>query len=69
MVSPKLNAILAPALALIAIFSIDIAFARSHHRARATTAIRPKAQNVPEQSRDPADIALDRKIKGICRGC
>jgi hypothetical protein len=22
-----------------------------------------------EKNRDPADIELDRKIKGICRGC
>jgi hypothetical protein len=28
-----------------------------------------KPQNTPEKDRDPADVALDRKIKGICRGC
>jgi len=28
-----------------------------------------KPANIPEKNRDPADIALDRKIKGICRGC
>jgi hypothetical protein len=22
-----------------------------------------------EPNRDPADVALDRKIKGICKGC
>ena len=25
--------------------------------------------NIPEKPRDPADIALDRRIKGICKGC
>jgi hypothetical protein len=25
-----------------------------------------KSQNIPEKGRDPADVALDRKIKGIC---
>ena len=28
-----------------------------------------KPQNTPEKDRNPADVALDRKIKGICRGC
>jgi hypothetical protein len=69
MLIPKSNALLALALALIAISSTDAVLARSHHRARTTAAIRSQAQNVPEQSRDPADIALDRKIKGIFRGC
>jgi hypothetical protein len=50
--------------------------ARTHHRtakpaAAPTTgaAVAVKPANVPEKDRDPADIALDRKIKGICRGC
>lgn len=49
---------------------------RPHHRAakppEASTTEAPaaaKPSNVPEQNRDPEDIALDRKIKGICRGC
>ena len=50
--------------------------ARPHHRAakpaEAPTTEAPvvvKSANVPEKDRDPADIALDQKIKGICRGC
>jgi hypothetical protein len=50
--------------------------ARTHHRAakptEAPTTEAPaevKPANVPEKDRDPADIALDQKIKGICRGC
>jgi hypothetical protein len=46
--------------------------ADARHNRRALTpkaAAAPKPANVPEQKRDPADIALDRKIKGICRGC
>ena len=44
---------------------------RPHHHAAKPTVTRagPKPANVPEQGRDPADVALDRKIKGICRGC
>jgi hypothetical protein len=54
--------------------------ARARHRApkaaaatsAATTSAAPadaKPQNTLEKDRDPADVALDRKIKGICRGC
>jgi hypothetical protein len=28
-----------------------------------------KPASVPEKDRDPKDIALDQKIKGIRRGC
>lgn len=47
--------------------------ARSHHRVLKRTA--PAAVTVapvvtpPEKGRDPEDIALDRKIKSICKGC
>jgi hypothetical protein len=46
--------------------------ARSLRRApKATQAatVKPDAKIPTEQKRDPADIALDRKIKGICHGC
>jgi hypothetical protein len=45
--------------------------ARTHHRVlkRAAPVSTTHAANVPEKGRDPADVALDRKIKGICRGC
>jgi hypothetical protein len=47
--------------------------ARTHHRAPKTTAsvaaTKPDAKIPVETKRDPADIALDRKIKGICKGC
>jgi hypothetical protein len=57
-------------VALCAIQAVD---ARTHHRApkRTVPAVEMKSGAVipDKQSRDPADIALDRKIKGICRGC
>lgn len=47
--------------------------ARTHHRAAKTTApVRTTKLNtkIPvEMKRDPADVALDHKIKGICKGC
>jgi hypothetical protein len=49
--------------------------ARTHQRAAkapVATVAAPgavKPANVPEKDRDPADVALDQKIKGICRGC
>jgi hypothetical protein len=45
--------------------------ARTHHSApnRAVSIATAPSSNIPEQARDPADVALDRKIKGICRGC
>jgi hypothetical protein len=61
---------------VIALASATPISARSHHQAakspQASTTEAPtvaKPANVPEQNRDPEDIALDRKIKGICRGC
>jgi hypothetical protein len=63
------------AIALAAASSVQ---ARTHHRAAkpsttavaATPAVTATSANIPtEQNRDPADVALDRKIKGICRGC
>jgi hypothetical protein len=61
---------------LIALIANPTVLARARHRApkaaAATTQAAPadaKPQNTPEKSRDPADVALDRKIKGICRGC
>jgi hypothetical protein len=30
---------------------------------------KPDAQIPVEMKGDPTDIALDRKIKGICKGC
>jgi hypothetical protein len=50
--------------------------ARTHHRvpkqappaAKQGPVTEPSA-NVPEKNRDPEDVALDRRIKGICRGC
>jgi hypothetical protein len=65
---------------LIALAANPTVSARARHRApkaaaapsAATTSAAPadaKPQNTPEKDRDPADVALDRKIKGICRGC
>lgn len=62
---------------LVVVFSFALcatnaAQARSHRRnpePTAGVATKPDAKIPAEQKRDPADIALDRKIKGICRGC
>ena len=65
---------------LVALAANPAAVARARHRApkaaaatsAATTSAAPadaKPQNTLEKDRDPADVALDRKIKGICRGC
>jgi hypothetical protein len=65
---------------LIALVANPTVFARARHRtpkaavatSATTTRSAPadaKPQNTPEKDRDPADVALDRKIKGICRGC
>ncbi|WP_210253753.1 hypothetical protein [Bradyrhizobium sp. S69] len=47
--------------------------ARTHHlvpKAAVPVATKKADAKIPvETKRDPADIALDRKIKGICRGC
>jgi hypothetical protein len=52
--------------ALCATHAVD---ARTHHRAPKSTApAATKAANIPqEKNRDPADVALDRKIKGMPR--
>ncbi|KGT81734.1 hypothetical protein MA20_03175 [Bradyrhizobium japonicum] len=34
-----------------------------------STVSQPGANPPAERPRDPADIALDKKIKSICRGC
>jgi hypothetical protein len=58
---------------MVALFTTHAVFARTHHRApkRTVTATETKteATSPAEKNRDPADIALDRQIKGICRGC
>jgi hypothetical protein len=58
---------------VVALFTTHAVFARTHHRApkrtvqAATTTT--EATSPAEKNRDPADVALDRRIKGICRGC
>jgi hypothetical protein len=63
---------------MIALAATSSVLARTHHRAakpiavpvattEAPAAVKPA--NIPEKHRDPADIELDQKIKGICRGC
>jgi hypothetical protein len=58
---------------VVALTATHAVYARSHHRAPKTTApvttTKPGAKIPVETNRDPADVALDRKIKGICRGC
>ena len=56
----------------IAAFLTPQADARRHLGARSTPqqmVVKSDGKPIVEQKRDPADIALDRRIKGICRGC
>jgi hypothetical protein len=57
----------------VALITTHAVFARTHHRARNKTvppaATQTEATSPAEKNRDPADVALDRRIKGICRGC
>jgi hypothetical protein len=58
---------------VVALCATRIVDARTRHRATKRTVpaatTRTKATSPAEKDRDPADVALDRKIKGICRGC
>jgi hypothetical protein len=54
---------------VLAVVAASPISARPHQRTAKPTMAPVKSANVPERDRDPADIALDRKIKGICRGC
>jgi hypothetical protein len=58
---------------VVALFATHAVFARTHHRApkrsEPAATITTEATSPPEKNRDPADVALDRRIKGICRGC
>ena len=58
-------------IAAVALCAANGASARSHHRAPKAVAqpATTNSANVPEKNRHPDDVALDRKIKGICRGC
>lgn len=58
-------------IAVVALCAANAADARKHHRAaKQAEPAATKAGVIPvETKRHPADIALDRKIKGICRGC
>jgi hypothetical protein len=60
------------AVVVVALCATHAVYARSHrHAPKRTTpvAIKADAKIPAETNRDPADVALDRKIKGICRGC
>ena len=63
-------------LSAIALATVSLATspadARKHHGARSKpqqTVMKSDGKPLIEQKRDPADVALDRRIKGICRGC
>jgi hypothetical protein len=59
-------------IVVISLWTIHPVAARTHHRAPKTTAqatTKPEVKIPVEMKRDPADVALDRKIKGICNGC
>jgi hypothetical protein len=61
------------AVVLVALCATHAVIARSHRQAPKSTApaatTKPDAKIPVEPNRDPADVALDRKIKGICKGC
>jgi hypothetical protein len=63
---------------VIALLMIALAFAsvalpadaRSHRKKQeAPRSVKSETRIPVEAKRDPADLALDRKIKGICTGC
>jgi hypothetical protein len=60
---------------LIFIATISTSSAHTHHhhhhaKSNNLASKRTSAATIPsEKSRDPADVALDRKIKSICHGC
>jgi hypothetical protein len=60
-------------VAVVALCAAAAVDARSHHHAPKgavpAAASKTEATSSPEKNRDPADVALDRKIKGICSGC
>jgi hypothetical protein len=58
-------------VAAIALGATHAVGARTLHRTPRpiATATKPDAKIPVETKRDPADIALDRRIKGICKGC
>jgi hypothetical protein len=59
----SVSVVLVAALALV--HSAEAKSKRHNHRS-ATPVVEQRAG---AQSRDPADIALEKKIKSICRGC
>jgi hypothetical protein len=58
---------------VVALSATHAVVARTHDRAPKTAApalgTKPGTAIVPEKNRHPEDVALDRKIKGICHGC
>jgi hypothetical protein len=61
-------------IAVVALCATHAVDARTHRAPKAVgsvpaATIRPDAKIPVETKRDPADVALDRKIKGICKGC
>jgi hypothetical protein len=61
------------AMMMVALCTTQAVNARTSHRAPKITAPAPATKSdakIPvEANRDPADVALDRRIKGICKGC
>jgi hypothetical protein len=61
------------AIIVVAFCATQTVDARTHHRAPKAAvrvaATKADAKIPVETKRDPADVALDRKIKGICKGC
>jgi hypothetical protein len=59
------------AITVAALSATHTVVARTHHHPPQSTAPAAATKidaNIPqEKNRDPADVALDRRIKGICR--
>jgi hypothetical protein len=52
--------------------ALSVAHIAPHHRAPKSTAAqatKPGTARVTKKNRHPEDVTLDRRIKGICRGC
>jgi len=56
---------------VVVLCATQTAAARTHRVPKISAPVAKKVgvTSSPEKNRHPEDVALDRKIKGICRGC
>jgi hypothetical protein len=68
----RLRALSLMAIMIVALMAASSAFARKasyHHHKRAAVKHQPTKTDPGGVQRHPEDVALDRKIGSICRGC